>query len=139
MKVGLWKTAASIYEPFMDGDIEKVHRVSDQLFGVKWYFLTNEISETGRIVQKRINGRPYIIVHQERQLKVFSGICASCSQLLFISAANAACKCFTCGEEVILSNHDSFNSKIILECPVKREKDGYYIGLKKNTQDGQYA
>jgi hypothetical protein len=139
MKIGLLKTAASIYEPLMEEDIEKVHRASDQLLGVKWYFLTDKLLDTNRIEQKRINGRPFIIVFHNRHLKAFSGICACCSQLLFISATNSACKCMTCEKEIRLFQSSSFNSEIILEYPVKKERDGYYIGLKKNAQDGQYA
>lgn len=139
MKNGLLKTAASIYEPFMEEDIEKIHRVSDQMLGLKWYFLADEISETNKIEQKRINGRPYLIVHRDKQLHAFSGICACCSQLLIIAAANAVCKCLTCDKEVHLISNDKNKSEIILEYPVQRKKDGYYIGLKKHTQDGQYA
>nr|WP_295971447.1 hypothetical protein [uncultured Bacillus sp.] len=130
MKTGLLKTVTSIYEPIMEDDMEKINKVADQLLGIKWFYLTDNTYVSRKVEQKRINGRPCIISYDEGSIKAYSGICLSCSQLLYLSTADFTCKCLTCEKEIKLFEFEPCNHQIILEYPVKKQKDGYYVGLK---------
>jgi len=139
MKMGFLKTVSALYEPVMDEDLAKINQAADQLLGVQWTFLLKEWQGIGRIDQKFVKGQPVVVMYRDDNVYAYSGICPSCSKLIHISIQEEVCKCLYCEKQASFINEKVPDNLILTEYPLKKEKDGYYIAMNNEIQDGLYA
>ncbi|WP_071459884.1 Rieske (2Fe-2S) protein [Bacillus massilinigeriensis] len=99
MQISLLKTAKFIYEPFLEEDTNKLEIATDRILGVEWKTVCRESEVNEGIELKFFNGFPIIIIRSEKNVRAFSGICPSCSQILMISTLYATGKCVQCEKD----------------------------------------
>jgi nitrite reductase/ring-hydroxylating ferredoxin subunit len=128
MKFGFFKTLKNVYEPFIEDDIEKLEKTTDQVFRIKWTSVCSKDYYLEKFNQFYINGKPIFIIGEEGNMKAYSGICPSCSTLLNFSVLYSTCKCMNCGKDYNFQNKNG--ELILLELPLALKKDGYFVGQK---------
>jgi hypothetical protein len=129
MKSGLLETVKTVYQPFVEEDIQILEKTTDRLFGIKWVFVCNEQDQLELLNEFFLEGQPVIVIWMKGNMKAISGICPTCSNLLTLSFLYSTCKCLNCG------NHHNFQNETgelkVKEFPVKKKDDAYYIGFSK--------
>ena len=130
MTNSLFKTVQSACAPIVEEKIDKLDRSIDVLTQLQWWHVTNEAQDTKTIETKYIDGQSVLVVHEQKTIRAFSGLCPSCSHLLHVFQLDFACKCMHCDEHFTLTN-DEFGS--LQEYPLKKREDGYYVGLNKRS------
>jgi hypothetical protein len=129
MRLGFLKTVRSVYEPFVEEDVERLGHLANRVLQMKWYFLFTEIIQTSKVEQVFIGGNPYFLTYDGWKMEAYSGICPFCSSLLFYSNLSATGKCFKCEETFHL---DRTNGELLLEeYPIKKTENGYYLGIRE--------
>lgn len=126
MKKGFFNTLKSVYEPFIEEDLEKLEKTTDRILGVNWSFVCSEYYQFNNINQFYISGSPILITKEEGNVKAFSGICPSCSNLLHLSVLYSTCKCLNCGNDYNFQNKTG--DLTLIEMPLALKTDGYYVG-----------
>lgn len=129
MKEGFFKTFKTVYEPFIEDDLKKLEKTTDQMLGVNWFYVCNEYSAQEKLNQFIVNGKPIIIINEGGNIQAISGICPECSNLLNLSVLFATCKCFNCEKEYNFQKKQGELS--FSELPLNMKNDGYHVGLKK--------
>lgn len=126
---GLFSTIKTIYEPFIDEDIEKIDKTADVMLGIRWEFVCRKDAEFEKVNEYFINGKPIYIIQTNGNMRAISGICPSCSNLLNLSNLLLTCKCFNCSKDYNFQT--DFGSLAFDELPLMEKSDGYYVGLKR--------
>lgn len=129
MTAGLIKTFKNVYEPFVEEDMKKLEKTTDQFLGINWFYVCNEYGAQQKLNQFIVNGRPIIIINEGGNVQAISGICPECSNLLTLSVLFSTCKCFNCEKEYNFQKKQGELS--FSELPLTMKKDGYHVGLKK--------
>lgn len=130
LKNSLIQTVQSACAPIVEEKIEQLDCSMDMLSQLQWWHVTNQISDTKVIETKYVDGQTLLLVHENKMLRVFNGICPFCSHLLHVFQTDFACKCMNCDEKFSLT---STEIGILQEYPIKKRSDGYYVGLNKRT------
>lgn len=128
LKNSLVETVQSACAPIVEDKMEKLDRSIDVLSQLQWWYVTNQIAARRMIEQKYIDGQSLLLVHTNNTIRAFAGTCPSCDHLLHIFQMDSKCKCMNCEEEFSLASSET---SCLQEYPLKRRKDGFYVGLKK--------
>lgn len=132
IKNSLVQTIQSATAPIVEDKIDKIDRSIDVLSQVQWWHVTNEVLNSKKIEQKYIDGQSLLLVHANRNIRAFSGVCPTCNHLLHVFQMDLTCKCMNCEQEFSLASSET--KSCLQEYPLKRHKDGYYVGLKKRRK-----
>lgn len=128
IKKSLVETVQYACAPIMEDKIEKWNHSLDVLSQLQWWHVANRVSETNKIEEKYIDRQTIILVHDNKKLHAYDGLCPSCKNLLTIVQIDSTCKCMYCEKEYSLASHEKNG---LQEFPLKRAEDGYYVGLRK--------
>lgn len=129
MGKGLFSTLKTVYEPFLEDDIENLERTANSLLGVQLTYVCSKDSEFAAINEYFINGKPIYIIQANGNMKAISGICPLCSNLLNVSNLLLTCKCLNCGKDY--NFQENIGSLAIQELPLIKKPEGYFVQLKK--------
>lgn len=128
MRKGLFSTIRTVYEPFVDEEIEKLEKTADSMLGIRWMFVCQKDTVFSKVNEYFINGKPIYMIQANGNMRALSGICPSCSNLLNLSNLLLTCKCFNCSKDY---NFQTESGNLAFEeLPISLKSDGYYIGLK---------
>ena len=131
LKNSLLETIQSACAPIIEDKIDKFDRSIDVLSQLQWWHVTNQIASIKTIEQKYIDGQSLLLVHANNTIRAFNGTCPSCDHLLHVFQIDLKCKCMNCEEEFSLASSEK---SCLLEYPLKKLEDGYYVGLKKRRK-----
>ena len=131
LKNSLVETVQSACSPIVEDKIEKWDRSMDVLSQLQWWHVTNQMASIPTIEQKYMNGQSLLLVHANNTIRAFDGTCPSCAHLLHVFQIDSTCKCMNCEKEFSLASSEP---SCLQEYPLKRRKDGYYVGLKKGRK-----
>lgn len=128
LKASFFDTAKSICEPIVEIEIEKISNSTDRLLNRHWIYIGMEMSH---FQQKYIKGETVFFIKNDSEIRAFSGICPTCTNLVVVSTMQATCRCLTCETVHNFSDDNETNNLVLTEYPVKKQDDGYYIGMIK--------
>lgn len=133
MRSSLFGTVKEIYEPFVEDDLKKINQSADQLLGIHWFYVASGAESIHHLEQKYVAGKPIICFKSENEIRAYSGICPTCTNLLTISTFTKTCKCMHCDKQYDFESTSDDSKSVLTEFPVKQKSDGLYVGLKKST------
>ena len=126
---GLFQTVKSVYEPFIQGDLEKIEGAADRALGITWVPVMKETEMTSNLEMKFFQGKAIIFVRHETNMQAWNGICPVCSHIITLSTLYSSGKCLNCQKEF---NFKSNTGELPLtSLPVKKKDQIYYIGFLK--------
>lgn len=128
IKKSLIETVQYACAPIMEDKIEKLNNSLDVLSQLQWWHVVSEVSEFHKIEEKYIDSQSIILVHENKKLYAFNGLCPSCKNLLTVFQNDSKCKCMYCEEEYTFASN---KENCLQEYPLKSCEDGYYVGLSK--------
>lgn len=130
----LFQTIKSVYEPFIQEDLEKVAMAAEQLLEIKWVPLINDVDTALQLEIKFMEDRPIIISRHERNIQVMDGICPVCSNLIVVTTLYSTGKCLKCEKEY---NFKTKQGQLKLNAlPLKFSDQMIYIGIQKHAKQG---
>lgn len=132
MRNSFLTTVKAVSEPFLEEKADQVEKATDKLLGIKWTYLCREDEIPTTMEQKFLEAQPVVIIREEEKIRTFSGICPVCSNLLVLSTPYTTLKCFLCDKDYNFKNLTGELS--LTELPMRKEKQDYYIGIKKKNQ-----
>ncbi|WP_147533690.1 hypothetical protein [Bacillus marasmi] len=127
MRKGLFSTIRTVYEPFVDEELEKLEKTADSMLGIRWVFVCQKDTEFTKVNEYFIHGKPIYIIQMNGNMRAMSGICPSCSNLLNLSNLLLTCKCLNCEKDYNFQTN--IGNLDITELPLIEKSDGYYVGL----------
>lgn len=128
----LFKTVKSVYEPFMQDDIEKVMEVTDVALGISWYPVMKKYEASSQLEVKYVEGKPIIVWIQDTNMQAKNGICPVCSNIINVTALYSTGKCWKCEKEY---NFKTQQGELELESiPIKLKDETYYVGLQRHKK-----
>lgn len=129
MGVSLFQTVKSAYEPFIEGDLEKIETAAERALGIIWIPLMKETDITTNLEMKFFQGKAIVVVRQEPNMQAWNGICPVCSYIITLSTLYSSGKCLNCQKEF---NFKENNGDLQLQSLPLRKKDQIYqIGFVK--------
>ncbi|WP_342432001.1 hypothetical protein [Neobacillus sp. FSL H8-0543] len=125
----LFQTVKSVYEPFIQGDLEKIELVTDRSLGISWIPLMSDTEMLPVLELKFIAGRPVIVAMKDSNMQAWNGICPVCSYIITVSTLYSTVKCLNCQKEY---NFKTNNGDLQLKSlPVRKRDQAYQIGVVK--------
>jgi hypothetical protein len=129
MGEGFFQTVRSVYEPFIERDIEKFENASDMALGITWIPLMNVSDMNTNFEMKFFKGKAIIMVNHGTNMQAWNGICPACSHIITVSALYSCGKCLNCQKEF---NFKTNTGELQLQALPLRKKDQIYqIGFVK--------
>lgn len=136
MGTSLFQTVKYVYEPFIHDDLQKVEEVVDRTLDIKWVPLMREDDVNSMLEMKFINGSPIMVLLDEANMQVMSGICPECSNIIIVTTLYSTGKCLNCEKEY---NFKTKKGDLYLKTiPVKKKDHVIYIGLEKEKKLGGF-
>lgn len=125
----LIKTVRSVYEPFLNDDLNKVEKVADKALGIIWLPLMRVDESCSKLEIKFIEGKPIIVSQFGTNIQARKGICPECSNLIVVSTLYSTGKCLNCGKEY---NFQTEQGELKLDSlEVKKKDQMYFVGYVK--------
>jgi hypothetical protein len=126
---GLFQTVKSVYDPFIEDDIEKFEHAADKALGLTWIPLMNVADMNTNLEMKFFQGKAIIIVNHGTNMQAWNGICPVCSHIITISTLYLSGKCLNCQKEF------NFKTNIgelqLKPLPLKKRNQMYQVGFLK--------
>ena len=125
----LFQTVKSVYEPFIQGDIEKIETAADKALGITWIHLMEETEISSQLEMKFFQGKAIIIVNYGTNMQAWNGICPVCSHIITVSTLYQSGKCLNCQKEF---NFETNTGELQLQAlPIRKKDQIYQIGFVK--------
>jgi hypothetical protein len=125
----LFETVKSVYEPFIQEDIEKVGEAADRALGITWMPLMNDDEFSSDLDIKFIARKPIIISRNGTNMQAFDGVCPVCSNIIILSTLYSSGKCLNCQKEF---NFKTMTGDLQLDLlPTKIKDYIYFVGLHR--------
>jgi hypothetical protein len=132
MAGSLFQTVKSVYEPFINEDLEKIEAAADHALGITWLPLEKGSSA---LEMKFIGGKPVIVSRNGTNMQVMNGVCPVCSTIIIVTTLYSSGKCLNCQKEY---NFTTQTGELELESyPIKSKDDIVYIGFQKEMKQGE--
>ncbi|MEH7245227.1 hypothetical protein V7114_00410 [Neobacillus niacini] len=126
---GFFQTVKSVYEPFIQDDLEKIEGAADRALGITWVPVLKETEMTSSLEMKFFQGKAMIFVFHETNMQAWNGICPVCSHIITLSTLYSSGKCLNCQKEF---NFKSNTGDLpLLPLPLKKKDQIYHIGFLK--------
>lgn len=125
----LFQTVKSVYEPFIQDDIEKVGEAADRALGITWMPLMNKEELSSDLEIKFIAGRPIIISRNGTNMQAWDGVCPVCSNIIILSTLYSSGKCLNCQKEFNFKTQTGDLKLVLLPTKIKDHK--YFVGLHR--------
>ncbi|SDL91439.1 hypothetical protein [Bacillus sp. OK048] len=126
---GLFQTVKSVYEPFIQGDLEKIESAADRALGLTWVPVMNETELRSNLEMKFFQGKAIIFVRHEANMQAWNGICPVCSQIITVSTLYSSGKCLNCQKEFNFKTHTG--ELLLTPLPLKKRDRNYQVGFMK--------
>ncbi|MEH7251209.1 hypothetical protein V7111_03700 [Neobacillus niacini] len=126
---GFFQTVKSVYEPFIQGDLEKIESAADRALGLTWVPVMNETEMTSNFEMKFFQGKAIIFVRHETNMQAWNGICPVCSQIITVSTLYSSGKCLNCQKEFNFKTHTG--ELPLTPLPLKKRDRIYQVGFMK--------
>ncbi|MGG3470175.1 hypothetical protein ABES02_22150 [Neobacillus pocheonensis] len=131
MRSSLFQTVKSVYEPFLNEDLEKVEAAADRALGIAWLPLTEVHTD---LELKFIGGTPIIVSRNGTNMQAWNGVCPECSHIIILTTLYSSGKCLNCQKEF---NFKTKSGDLLLNSiPIKQKENAYYIGFEKHMKLG---
>jgi hypothetical protein len=129
MRESIFQTVKSVYEPFIQGDLETLEGAADRALGITWIPLMREREWTSDLEIKFLQGQAVILVRDGVNMQAWNGICPVCSQIITLSTLYSSGKCLNCQKEF---NFKTNTGELRLSSLSMRKRDQtYQIGFAK--------
>lgn len=136
MGSSFFQTVKSVYDPFIQEDLEKVEEAADRALGIQWMPLMKADGTIKKLEMRYIEGKPIIVSRYGTDIQARNGICPVCSNIIIVSTLYSSGKCLNCENEF---NFQSNSGTLQLESlEVKKKDQMYFVGLLKWKKQGGY-
>jgi hypothetical protein len=95
----LYQTVKTVYDPFVQSDIDKLEEAADLALGLVWIPIMKEAENADHLEMKFFQGKAIIIVRQESNMQAWNGICPVCSNIITLTTLYLSGKCLNCRKE----------------------------------------
>jgi hypothetical protein len=126
---GVFQIVKSVYEPFIQGDLEKLEGAVDRALGITWIPFMKESDWISDLEMKYFHGKAVILVRHGVNMQAWNGICPVCSQIITLSTLYSSGKCLNCQKEF---NFKTNTGELRLtSLPFRKRDQIYQIGFAK--------
>lgn len=129
MGEGFFQTVKSVYEPFIQGDIEKIESAADKALGITWIPFLKESEWTSDLEMKFFNGKAVILARQGSNMQAWNGICPVCSQIITVTTLYSSGKCLNCQKEFDFMRNSG--ELPLTPLPLRKRDQIYQIGFAR--------
>lgn len=126
---GLFQTVKSVYEPFIQRDLEKIEGAADRVLGITWIPLMKETEWISGLEMKFFQGKAVILVRQGMNIQAWNGICPVCSHIIILSTLYSSGKCLNCQKEFDFKTNTG--ELHLASLPLRKRDQIYLIGFEK--------
>lgn len=125
---GFLSTFKTVLEPIIEDELDTIEKTTDRLLGIQWMFLCQTDYPFEKMNQFYVQNKSLFVIQEQGNMRAFSGICPSCSNLFNLTPLLLTCKCFNCEKDYNFQTNSG--ELTFIELPITKEKDGYYVGIK---------